>query len=427
MTGYKRRILVVGTTRDYIEQIFRDYPERIIFLTDPAEYGSARPAAGGDCELVYPLIDPEAAIERLMGFLAEKNISIGGVACFDCESLLLAGEIAERLSLPFPGRAAIERCRDKFQSKILWRAAGVGCPRISLARSERDVLNFIDEAGLPAIMKPLTLSGSELVLRCETRGEAVEGFKLIREELKKRSLNEVANRDRMIGDGAVLCEEFIEGDEYSCDFFYDGGELKIIRTARKHLLEGGPPGTVMAYEIPAPDDAGLAPELEKAIEALELGRSMGMVDYIRRGDKYFFLEITPRPGGDCLPMLIKKSGGFDIIAAHLDFAEGTIPPVPGRESWRHLAGLRVHATRAGMLGKIVTGKSFEQDVLEECWYRKEGDRVDLPPGDYRSWLLGHVIFRVGPDMDTAGQARALRSGIEIEIGPATGAGSIARV
>jgi len=46
-------------------------------------------------------------------------------------------------------------------------------------------------------------------------------------------------------------EEFVAGDEYSCDFVLDRGRAEIIRTAHKLPATDMAVGTILAYEVPA--------------------------------------------------------------------------------------------------------------------------------------------------------------------------------
>ena len=424
-----RRVLVVGTTPDYIEHLTRALPGRLLFLTDPADLaGGGRagkvPDAPGEedpdvLHVVFPLGRPARAIERLDGFLAESGVGIEGVACFDCGSLVLAALIAERKGLPFASPEAVRNCRDKYRSKSLWRDAGVPCPRAVSAVSAGEALSFFRSTGGEVMLKPATLSGSELAFRCSSGEQVTHAYDVISSALQGMAGDPLRDRDGLVRAG-VLCEEFIEGDEYSCDFLLSGGELRLIRIARKSIANGGPAGTAMAYEVPArtlpipiEEFTGL---LGRAARSLGLDRCMGMADLIVRGSAPLFLEMTPRPGGDCLPDLILASSGMDMLATHIDFAGGSPVRIPDAKEWRHLAALRVHSRSSGILHRLGldrTGLGLE--IVEEKWIRRPGDRIELPPGDHDSWLLGHLIFAPSGEGRTAADLRLLRDAVGVEV------------
>ena len=119
-----------------------------------------------------------------------------------------------------------------------------------------------------------------------------------------------------------------------------------------------------------------------------------MVDFIVWQGKAYLLELTPRPGGDCLPWLIQQSCGLDMIGLALDMAQGrNISTLPGL-NWKNLVGLRLFAQHAGTVKEIDEGDLRRDPRVQEVLIkRKPGHRVVLPPKDYDSRLFGHVIFR----------------------------------
>jgi len=416
-------VLVIGTTADYIKHISEGEPERAVFLTDRTVYFGKESPPGGKVGLniTAPLHDADRSFHRLQSSIGRWGINPAGVACFDCESLILASDVAHRLNLPFPSRRAVMNCRDKLVSRRLWREREVLCPKAVPVFGEEDIRASSGFMQYPVVVKPTALSGSELTFICENPDEAVRNMHLVRDSLLQRAGDRTINRDGMVDGRAMLCEEYIAGEEYSCDFISDGGRVKIARTARKHLRVMGPAGTVWAYEVPGMrrgevDRLDLSAIIAEAAGALGLKRCMGMADFIIRDGKTYFLEVTPRPGGDCLPQVIKHSCGLDMLSAHLDFSTGLMPAVPPEDEWKRTVGLRVHAGRSGRLVSIrLRNGPVDNDILEIEWYRKPGDWIEMPPIDYSTWTLGHVIFRPLPGEDLTAQMERLSMSIEVEI------------
>ncbi len=422
MSSHVDPVIVVGTTADYVERIGERMPERTIFLSDLDIYAdSLRSMPARVYQVFSSLRDPDESFSRLRRFMDDKGLSPGGVACFDCESLLLAADIARRLSLPFPTWEAVMNTRDKLISRRLWHENGIKCPRAITARDEDDVRAFIEIMDRAVVLKPATLSGSELTFVCERPEDAVEAFRVIRDGLRRRVTDKTLNRDRIVDENIVLCEEYIDGHEYSCDFISDKHETKIIRTARKYLMEEGPAGTAQAYEVPGmsrekADAIDLAGRVSRAARVLGLERCQGMADFIMRAGAPYFLEITPRPGGDCLPQIIEHSCGMDMLGTHIDFSAGRKPRIVPEKDWKHTVGLRIHAKRRGRLSAIrLWADRVRQEILETGWYREPGDRIGLPPEDYRTWVIGHVIFRPLQGVAVSDQIEDLMEAVEIRI------------
>ena len=403
---HSSRVVVVGTTSDYIELIRRRYPHRALFLTDPAERARASEETPGAVEEILCDFTNDAEVHRILkDHLRRYALTIDGVACFDCEYLSSAAVLAKRFGLPFPSPFAVAQSRNKFLSKQAWKRAEVVCPEAAVVRNLSEIYDFLDHMGKPVILKPLTGSGGELVFRCEDHPECLQAYETIINRLTEAGENRLYLKDpQASGDldplQNVVLEEFIPGQEYSCDFFLQNGSLEIIRTAKKIPTSGVQVGaTTAAYIVPAalpgeiPSSVFLD-QLYRAATALGLDRALCMVDFIVWQGKAYLLELTPRPGGDCLPWLIQQSCGLDMIGLALDMAQGrNITTVP-EQSWKSLVGLRLFAQDAGTVKEIDEGDLRRDPRVQEVLIkRKPGHRVVLPPKDYDSRLLGHVIFR----------------------------------
>ena len=402
------RVIVAGTTADYVELIRERYPGRALFITDPSERSQAfEPPPPATEELLVDLQDSHGVLSALRDHLDRWQIKPTGVACYDCESLELGSHIARALSLPFPSLAAIEACRDKYQCKEIWRRAGVACPPAAIVRNASDLLGFSQRHGLPVILKPLTGSGSELTFKCSNHQDFRHAVEIIKSRLAdhpNRRMYKVAPAGSRGIDvrGQFVAEAFVAGREFSCDVVLGGNRLKIIRTAAKLFAAEQPLGTTLAYLVPGHLSTELELEAFKrqllaASRALGLERALCMVDFIVRERTAYLLEMTPRPGGDCLPALIRQSCGLDMLELALDFAERRPLQLPGAAVWKPLVGLRLLASKAGTLKRIDATALQQNGSVREVYFKaRPGRRVTLPPQDYDSRVLGHVIFEPDP-------------------------------
>jgi biotin carboxylase len=404
-----RKVLVVGTTADYIDLLYNRFSDRVIFVTDFEERGKGKGflSPGPALEIVLDLEDHEAVIAALKRHLQSHGFQLSGIACFDCESLALAAIVAEAFGLPFQSLDTVMKCRSKFLSKNVWKARGVVCPDAALISTENEAVLFFDSLQGPAVMKPLTGSGSELVFLCRDRESCRAAYKTVTERLRGHLNRRMyTSRHMPVGEDprkAVVMEQYIPGEEYSCDFIFDGDRAKVLRLTRKYLSRQSTFGSMLAYELPArlPDSFSMA-RVEQAVQtaaaALGVRRTIAMADFKVWDDKIFLLELTPRPGGDCLPPLIHASCGLDILKAELDFAEGQDIVVPGIGRWQHVVGLHLLATQGGVLKELDAASLADDARVVNCYLKhSKGDTVTLPPEDYDSRLLGHVVFKPSAD------------------------------
>lgn len=423
-----QRIVVVGTTADYIETIRSRHSGRALFVTAPAERSAAlEPRPYPQEELLSELKDFEKVYAALEAHLLQWQLKAAGVACFDCESLELAAHIARKLVLPFPSQKAVVTCRNKILSKQIWRSIGIPCPRGEIIRAPGEVPQAMARFQSSVIMKPLTGSGSELVFKCSDLREARLVFDTIRSRLASHP------DERMYGHSKlgnivfnsrqeVLMEQFIGGNEFSCDFIIEGNKLQIIRIAAKAPAIDQPIGTTLAYVVPGAVPTVLKSEqfrrqLFHAARALGLKHALCMVDFIVHRDTVYLLELTPRPGGDCLPTLILKSSGLDMLGLALNFAARRPIQIPGESSWEKLVGMRIFVESAGIVKRIDDSRlKRDNSVRTYNLKARPGYRVKLPPEDYDSRIVGHVIFKPHPNRSIASQCASIRSKLQIEIG-----------
>lgn len=400
----RKRVLVAGTTSDYIDLIRTRYPERCLFLTHPGERRRFPQLAPPESEeLLCDLSDTETVKKALWKHLDHWHIKPTGIACYDCESLALAAQLAGLLSLPFVSPPAVKNSRNKYLSKVAWQRARIACPRVALGRNLQDARNFLETTGAPVVIKPLTGSGSELVFFCHDLNDC---FRAVR-KLKGRLAGHPDSRMYAFGVGtddrenareSFVMEQYVEGEEYSADFLLSGDRAEIIRIALKIPARDQTPGTTAAYLVPAKlpshlDAHHIGEVFFDAAQTLGIDSGICMVDFILTDNGISLLELTPRPGGDCLPHLIRQSSGLDMLGLALDVAEGVQPHLPEKSAWRPLVGLRLFARKNGLVIRIDADRlRSDQRVLEVMLKRSNGHQVLMPPDDYESRILGHVVF-----------------------------------
>ena len=421
-----RKVLVLGTTADYIELLIDRFGDRVFFVTDFEErikWKGAKPASSS--EALLDLEDQDAVFDALRVHLRKHNIEPSGIVCFDCESLALAAIIAAKFKLPFSSLDSVMNCRSKYLSKSIWKTKGIHCPNSGLIRDESDAIRFLKSLNGPAVMKPLTGSGGEFVLLCKDEETCRAAYKAIMEKLKNHHDHRMYSSRNMLGGEDpredIVMEQYLPGDEYSCDFIFENGNARILRLAKKIINHETTFGTVLAYilkvDLPGNwDIKKLEARLQTASKSLGLDRTIAMVDFKIYDDEAFLLEITPRPGGDCLPFLIQASSGFDIFKATLDFAEGKQVFAPNREQWKKVVGLPLIASQRGVLKTLDAGFLVTDPRVISCNFKRSiGDTIELPPEDYSSRILGHVIFRPDPDAGIEEQCRGISRKLVIEM------------
>ena len=418
-------MLVVGTTDDYIDWIRRACPGQAVFLTSPAvRQSSCFETPRSKEEILSDLNDGARVRAEVADHLKRFGLTLSGITCFDCECLGLAADLAKAFGLPYPSRAAVEKARDKFRSKEIWQSEGIHCPRVACINSLEDALSFMGDSGNAVVLKPVAGSGSELIFKCRTREDCARGFEAIRDGLARRAENPLFCSGRK---DLMLAEEMIEGPEFSADFMVEQDRVDIIRVCRKIKYRSHPFGTIAGYQLLSDsylsgpgaslDMEDLQETLYRGAVSLGITRGICMADFIRNSRRRNVLvELTPRPGGDCLPQLIREGMGVDMLALALDAARGIPRQINGKSPVQPLTGVRIFAPRAGMLKRVDTCTLTEDPRVKSVVInRAAGHVVTLPPEDYDSWILGYMILAPDGRGYPETQAQVMSSRIHIEV------------
>ncbi len=397
----KNKVLVVGTTSDYIEWIKNIRPGQALFLTEPKiRENATEPCPDEGEEILCPISDVDAAAKALDHHKKAFGVTLSGITCFDCESMETASILAEKMGLPYHDLQTVRNSRDKFISKQLWGQNQIPCPQTCPVNTEAEVLNFLDQVPAGIVLKPFCGSGSELVFKCTTRKECNTAFKAVADGLAARTGNPLF-KPTDAGTFQVLAEEWAAGPEFSCDFLMEKDRAVILRKTRKIKVDSRPFGTISGYAIcPETDGDGkmpgndlLADLFYRAARALGIKTGVCMVDFILRNREAVLIEMTPRPGGDCLPFLLKEAGNLDILGLTLDAAAGCAWKNEKKEPYTPLVAFRIHARKNGVLKRIKTeAVANDSRVKKIHLIHSPGHRVTMPPEDYDSWLLGHMII-----------------------------------
>lgn len=416
------KILVVGTTEDYVEWIRAASPGQAIFLVDGdgrkkrwADYPSS------DDEIITDLSDFDSVFKAIKDYFDTRKFSLEGIVCFDCEYMALTARLSDRFQLSYPPLSAILNCRDKFLSKKIWQSAGVPCPRAGQVSTLEAALLFFSEEKGPCVIKPLTGSGSELVFVLKNEEEVAVAFEKVKTGLEKRTDSAMYGNTNS---PVMVMESYLEGEEHSCDFMIEKDQVHIIRLTRKIYYPDGPFGTTWTYVfLPVSDldtdAASLGEVLRKAAAALGIDRAICMADIIVQKGVPHLLEMTPRPGGDCLPHLLKAFWRIDMLNLALDFS--TKKPLPKKPSLGDIeenlfAGVRIFAEKEGLLKKVHTEKLLKDSRVRDVYLKfPEGHSIKLPPEDYDSWILGHVAIQFHLDRDLLTQLFEIKNQIHLEM------------
>ena len=293
---------------------------------------------------------------------------IDAVVAADTPMLVLAATVAAAMGLPHNPVDAVRAALDKAAQRQRWAAAGVPQPSFRLVPAGDCVRQAAEAIGFPCVLKAVSLSASQGVLRADDPTAAVEAARRIRQILDD------AERP---ADEPLLIEEYLPGPELSIDGVLTAGDLTVTAVFDKPGMPDGP--TFEETLLVSPSrlaERTLAAAVRTAADAARsLGLSTGPVHAeLRICDRGpAMLELAPRSIGGLCSRALRFAGGASLEEIVLANALGR--PIPGGGGPAAPCGIyMLPVPRPGIL-RAVEGKA---DALAVSGVT--GLTITIPPG-----------------------------------------------
>jgi biotin carboxylase len=261
--------------------------------------------------------DLEAGARRILA----RAGAVDAVVAADTPMLVLAATVAARMGLPHNPADAVRAATDKAAQRRRWAAAGVPQPSFRLVPAGDCVRQAAEAVGFPCVVKAVSLSASQGVLRADDPAAAVLAARRIRQVLDEA--------ERSVGE-PLLIEEYLPGPELSIDGVLTAGDLTVTAVFDKPGMPDGP--TFEETLLVSPSrlaEGALAAAVRTAADAARsLGLSTGPVHAEQRicDRGPAMLELAPRSIGGLCSRALSFPGGASLEEIILANALGR--PVP---------------------------------------------------------------------------------------------------
>jgi len=371
----------------------------------------ALPLGGRPVVHVSPADLPGSA-DRIM---AEAGPCAAVVAA-DTPMLALAAIVAGRMGLPHNPVPAVLAAMDKAEQRRRWAAARVAQPafRILPQAARGDLLRqAAAQVGFPCVVKAVSLSASQGVLRADDPAAAAAAAKRIRRVLAAAGLP---------GAEPLLVEEYLPGPELSIDGLLSAGRLTVTAVFDKPETPQGPTfaETVLITPscLPGPVLAAAVATAGRAARALGLthGPIHAELRIDQRGGpaRPAMLELAARSIGGLCSRALRFGSGASLEELVLANALGR--PAPRCHVTRPAGVLMLPVPRPGVL-RAVEGRAAAAAVPGITGLTitiPAGQRVrPLPDGDR---YLGFVFAEGGTCEEVQQALAAARRQLRVVIG-----------
>jgi biotin carboxylase len=369
---------------------------------------------GGRPVIAVDPADPGASVRRVLA----RSGPVAAVAAADTPMLVLAAAVAERMGLPHNPVEAVLNTMSKARQRQRWAAAGVAQPRFEIvpeAVPEDAVRRAAGAVGFPCVVKAVSLSASQGILRADDPAAAVTAARRIRDILA------AARRPR--GE-PLLVEEYLPGPELSIDGLLADGHLTVTAIFDKAATPGGPTFEetllITPSQLPGPVLAAAVRTAGQAARALGLTRGPihAELRISNRGGqpRPAMLELAARCIGGLCSRALRFPGGMILEELVLANVLGQPLPAISREPARPSGVFMLPVPRPGVL-RAVEGRDKAAAVPGITGLTitiPRGQRVlPLPDGDQ---YLGFIFAEAGTRHDVETALTTARDQMHVIIG-----------
>lgn len=363
------------------QDVHDGYPDRL------------RAALAGVC--ATDLTDTPRALEDMDAFC--RRHAIAGVApCFELFTPL-AALLAERLGLPGNAPGLARAARNKILMGEAFAAAGIPAPRWALAHDADEAFRAAREhaLGWPLVVKPAEQGGSWGV-------SVVDGPDRLAEAVGAARQYTYAHPHGLELDARALLQEYIPGEEYSCDTVVADGVAYPLPVVAKDTTEGRyriETGHTCPSGLPAPLVRKVQHTAARAALAVGVRNGIAHTEVkIPPGTQTpYVIETGARLPGDNLCEIVEAATGVSEAVVQLQAVLGLVPDtVPSRTDAASIRFLLPE--HGGVLREVVIA---DLPGTHGEVHLGPGDVVPEPADS--ACRIGHVVARA----ETADQARGL--------------------
>jgi biotin carboxylase len=291
--GYQTRSIDEAARRLGVDVIF--VTDRCHQLDDP----------WGDRAIAVHFETPEVAAYSVMEAVRKlgpdgEAATIDGILAFGDRPAVTAAYVARGLGIAYNHPAAVEACRSKLRMREVFRDAGMRGPWFRSVAVSPVAEPALLGISYPCVLKPMSLSASQGVVRVNSREEFLAAAERIRRLLDSPEI--LARREG--GLDRMIVEGYIAGREVAVEGLLTDGELRVLAIFDKPDPLEGPYFEETIYVTPSRLSGVEQSEIERstrdAVRSLGLTQGPVHAEFRVNEEGVWPLEVAPRPiGGLC--------------------------------------------------------------------------------------------------------------------------------
>ena len=297
---------------------------------------------------------PEEAALAVMQ--AQSGLRVDSVLALGDRPTMAAAYVARGLGITHNHPASVEACRSKLRLREVFRGAGLPTPWFRTVPLQAIPEPALTDITYPCVLKPISLSASQGVVRVNNREEFLAGASRLKRLLESAEIQATRelNLDRMI------VEEYLPGREVAVEGLLTGGELRVLAIFDKPDALEGPYFEETIYVTPSRFSQAEQGLIEKSFS--EATRALGLAHGPVHGEfrlnerGVWPIEIAARPiGGLCARALRFQTEGEREPIGLEELLLRHALDLPGWDAPREMAAsgvLMIPVPSSGILEKV---------------------------------------------------------------------------
>jgi ATP-grasp domain/L-amino acid ligase C-terminal domain 2 len=299
MSTPRKRLLLFTSKLGYQTRSFGEAAEKLnielLFVTDRCHQLED---PWGDHAIAVRFESPEEAAHAVME--SQRKHEVDGILALGDRPAVAAAYAARGLGIHYNHPAAVEACRSKLRTREVFRDAGLPVPWFHSTPIAPLPEPALAGVSYPCVLKPLSLSASQGVVRANNRDEFLAAAHRLRRLLESPEIQATRepHHDHMIVEG------YIPGREVAVEGLLTDGSLRILAIFDKPDPLEGPYFEETIYVTPSrlstSQQHGIEQCTFRSVRALGLSQGPIHAEFRVNEEGIWPLEVAPRPiGGLC--------------------------------------------------------------------------------------------------------------------------------
>lgn len=339
----------------------------------------------------------------------KRNLTVTDIMAIDEEEQFsISRRIAGHFQLKFYSLKTCAIASNKFLQKTIFTQNNIPTGHFTLFSELNE--KHINAIGFPSILKVLSGNGSAYLFKNDNLEQLKNNFEFLKKSVKNTDSDSRFRVQHIdLGEEKIilnpqdqfLLEEYIEGEEYSCDFLVDKGSVRIIRVVKK--FHGPFLGFFSGYLLLREED--LAPnhlelnDLEaiclRITNSFEIESGVCMVDFKIHQGKFKLIESSIRPGLSAFNHLMYEIFGYTSLALMAKLKMGVEIKTGFPNQTGAIIYLFADMNTIGDEPDITLLEQLrsEYNILHIHKFENSGMPVTDNPCDRSGYLVGYVMVK----------------------------------